>query len=160
MAGIEGVPTDAIYTPESSPEVTETSPSLENAQTDSHKLATQDHELKGASQLDHDEIEVKDLGWNDKVENVPTPVVGGLPNEELWTLVRRFNKVRDILTMFSNIMNGEPCKQRSPTNSCASSKCTMSRKSRLLLLVASILTLPMKKSSRQISSGVISRDCT
>lgn len=39
------------------------------------------------------ETEVKDLGWHEKEEQVPNPLVGGLPNEELWTLVRRFNKV-------------------------------------------------------------------
>ena len=39
------------------------------------------------------ETEVRDLGWHEKEEVVPNPLVGGLPNEELWTLVRRFNKV-------------------------------------------------------------------
>lgn len=39
------------------------------------------------------ETEVMDLGWHEKEDAVPNPLVGGLPNEELWTLVRRFNKV-------------------------------------------------------------------
>lgn len=49
------------------------------------------------------ETEVKDLGWHEKEEEVPNPLVGGLPNEELWTLVRRFNKVSNIIipTMLS-----------------------------------------------------------
>jgi Protein of unknown function (DUF3292) len=75
------------------PEVTDTSPSMESAPTDSHALATQDHEDKGASQLDHSEPEVKDLGWDKVPEHIPAPLVGGLPNDELWVLVRRFNKV-------------------------------------------------------------------
>ena len=32
------------------------------------------------------------MGWNDHPTNVPSPLVAKLPNEELWTLVRRFNK--------------------------------------------------------------------
>lgn len=35
---------------------------------------------------------MRDLGWNEHPAEVPKPLVGGLPNEELWTLVRRFNK--------------------------------------------------------------------
>ena len=49
-------------------------------------------DVLGAAQIDHDDIEVKNLGWNDETSKVPRPVVGGLNNEELWTLVRRFNK--------------------------------------------------------------------
>lgn len=60
--------------------------------TDSHALATADHELKGAAQEDHDASNVKDTGWKKNAEGVRT-LVGGLPNEELWTLIRRFNKV-------------------------------------------------------------------
>lgn len=68
----------------------------EEAPTASHALAEESidipYEEKGASQIEHGEIEVKNLGWNDEIHNVPQPVVGGLPNEELWTLVRRFDK--------------------------------------------------------------------
>jgi hypothetical protein len=69
----------------------------EETPTDSHALANADHDEKGAAQIDHDETEVQDLGWGGdgftKPSSVPNPLVGGLPNEELWTLVRRFNKV-------------------------------------------------------------------
>jgi len=65
----------------------------EEMPTDSHDLANADHDEKGAAQLDHEQTEVKDLGWNEHHTDVPNPLVGGLPNEELWTLVRRFNKV-------------------------------------------------------------------
>ena len=64
-----------------------------SASTESHALAEADHELKGAAQQEHFEAEVKNLGWNNDPKNVPAPLVGGLPNEELWLLVRRFNKV-------------------------------------------------------------------
>lgn len=73
------------------PEITEGA--REEYPTDSHELANADHEEKGAAQIDHGHTEVKDLGWNDHPDDVPAPLVGGLPNEELWTLIRRFNKV-------------------------------------------------------------------
>ena len=62
--------------------------------TESHALANADHDLKGATQIEHFEPGVKDLGWTESPENIPKPLVGGLPNEQLWLLVRRFNKVR------------------------------------------------------------------
>jgi len=69
------------------------SASASNGHSDSHALASaNDHEIKGAVQTNHEVGEVRDLGWNDHPSDVPTPLVGGLPNEELWTLVRRFNK--------------------------------------------------------------------
>jgi|SRR5947207_4669769 len=79
--------------PQLLPAVTETTSPLESAPTDSHALATQDHEVKGAAQIVHGETEVKDLGWDEDPNRIPAPLVGGLPNEELWVLVRRFNKV-------------------------------------------------------------------
>lgn len=72
------------------PKIVETAP--EDHPTESHELANADHEEKGAAQLDHGQTEVKDLGWNESPTEVPNPVVGGLANEELWTLIRRFNK--------------------------------------------------------------------
>ncbi len=58
--------------------------------TDSHALANADHDEKGAAQHNlHDGV--KDLGWNDHPKDVPT-LVAGLDNEELWTLIRRFNR--------------------------------------------------------------------
>src|SRR5271170_4188912 len=83
----------ALETDKPLPAVTETAPKLEDAPTESHALAIQDHEEKGAAQIDHEELEVKDLGWDNDPEHIPTPLVGGLPNDELWVLVRRFNHV-------------------------------------------------------------------
>ena len=59
--------------------------------SDSHALAHADHDEKGEAQLGHDDS-IKDLGWNEPPADVPKPLVGGLPNDDLWTLVRRFNK--------------------------------------------------------------------
>lgn len=38
--------------------------------------------------------EVKDFGWNSPPRDVPAPLVHGLSNEDIYTLVRRFNKAR------------------------------------------------------------------
>ena len=77
-----------INTPSSS------SASASNAPSDSHALAIEsaDHDIKGAVQENHEAGEVRDMGWNDDPKSVPSPLVAKLPNEELWTLVRRFNK--------------------------------------------------------------------
>lgn len=62
--------------------------------TDSHALASGDHDEKGAAQEEHFGAEVKDLGWVNKPKEDLAPLVGGLKNEELWMLIRRFNKVK------------------------------------------------------------------
>jgi len=59
--------------------------------TESHALAMQNPEIKGLAQIEHGN-EVEDLGWNEPKENIAAPLVGGLENEELWLLIRRFNK--------------------------------------------------------------------
>ncbi|UKZ78543.1 hypothetical protein TrVFT333_006289 [Trichoderma virens FT-333] len=68
----------------------------EQLPTSSHALAEEsiqtEVETKGAAQINHDELEVKNIGWNEKAQCVPQPVVGGMRNEELWILIRRFNK--------------------------------------------------------------------
>lgn len=74
------------------PDKVEVARSLAEKPTGSHELAMADHEVKGAAQEPHD-AEVKDLGWQDHVKDIPRPLVGNLPNEELWILIRRFNKV-------------------------------------------------------------------
>ena len=81
----------------SSPIITPTSSKstlTNSAPTESHAIAEADHEEKGAAQEQHFEAEVKDLGWHEDPNDVPRPLVGGLYNENLWMLVRRFNKVK------------------------------------------------------------------
>jgi len=60
--------------------------------TTSHELADVEQEEKGEAQIQHGELEVKNLGWNEKKGDVPEPLVGRMPNEELWALIRRFDK--------------------------------------------------------------------
>ena len=73
---------------------TSSSASASNAPSDSHALAIEsaDHDIKGAVQQNHEAGEVRDMGCNDHRTIVPWPFVSKLPNVELWTLVRRFNK--------------------------------------------------------------------
>lgn len=77
-----------------------TTPTLTDRPTESHALAMEaakNPELVGAAQIVHGE-EVIDLGWNEPKEKVEAPLVGGLGNEDLWLLVRRFNKVTLLCT--------------------------------------------------------------
>lgn len=74
------------------PDKEEAARALHDGPTASHALATSPTEEVGLVQQDHDE-EVKDLGWNEPKESIPTPLVGGMENEDLWVLVRRFDKV-------------------------------------------------------------------
>ncbi|KAI1802512.1 hypothetical protein F4811DRAFT_563169 [Daldinia bambusicola] len=77
--------------PVSEPEKHEKANHMGEEPTLSHALATTDHEEKGLAQQEHEE-EVVDLGWNEKKHAIPAPLVGGLDNEDLWLLIRRFNK--------------------------------------------------------------------
>ncbi|KAI9883449.1 MAG: hypothetical protein M1823_004783 [Watsoniomyces obsoletus] len=65
---------------------------LHDAPTESHALAVADYDEKGVAEEDHDEPEVRDLGWHENVEELPHPLVAGLTNEDLWLLIRRFDK--------------------------------------------------------------------
>lgn len=84
------------------------SSTLRDAPTDSHALALEGArvpptEEKGAAQIEHGE-EVMDLGWNEPKEHVAKPLVGGLDNEDVWMLIRRFNRVRAIYLQFKALM--------------------------------------------------------
>lgn len=65
-------------------------PLAQNTST-SHELATGEHQILGAAQEAGKEDRTTNLGWQANAKGVDT-LVGGIPNEELWTLVRRFNK--------------------------------------------------------------------
>lgn len=94
---------------------------LQDAPTMSHSVAVADHDDKGMAQLDHGEPEVMDLGWHEALDNVPTPLVAGLSNEQLFMLIRRFNKVRRP----RREANSGRIRPNRP--GIASSKCTMSK---------------------------------
>ncbi|KAL2166188.1 hypothetical protein VTG60DRAFT_3148 [Thermothelomyces hinnuleus] len=57
----------------------------------SHALATEARGAQGPAQPINDSG-VVDLGWNEKKEDITTPLIEGMTNEELWLLIRRFNK--------------------------------------------------------------------
>lgn len=86
--------------------------SMTEKPTLSHTLAQNalHHDVKGAAQAPHNG-DVVDLGWNEPRENIAAPLVGGMNNEELWLLIRRFNKVCTIL--ISNTMWNNPLTNRS-----------------------------------------------
>ncbi|KAI1810650.1 hypothetical protein GGS20DRAFT_164396 [Poronia punctata] len=65
--------------------------SITEEPTLSHSLAMDGHDEKGVAQYPRND-EVVNLGWHEKKENIPAPLVGGLGNEDLWLLIRRFNK--------------------------------------------------------------------
>lgn len=92
--------TDAALNPDKK-EVTH---ALDEQATDSHALAVANHDEKGHAQQQpkqrDQETEVKDLGWNESKEKIPSPLVGGISNEDLWVLVRRFNKVSFLFFFF------------------------------------------------------------
>jgi hypothetical protein len=68
---------------------------LSDKPTTSHALAmaaVEEPEEKGEAQVEHDE-ETKNLGWNEPPSQIENPLVGGLNNDDLWILIRRFDKV-------------------------------------------------------------------
>ncbi|KAJ5723438.1 hypothetical protein N7488_001473 [Penicillium malachiteum] len=72
-------------------EITERSPTPEGP-TDSHVLSQIEHDEKGLSQQTDSTSEVTDLGWNKPSEHFDGALVAGLSNEDLWMLLRRFDK--------------------------------------------------------------------
>jgi hypothetical protein len=77
------------------PEKKELSTHTTDTPTISHALAAEavaNPDSTGAAQQEHAE-EVVDLGWNESAQEIVNPLVGGLLNEDLWILLRRFNKV-------------------------------------------------------------------
>lgn len=66
----------------------------ENQPTDSHALAAAEPEEKGYAQTHSaSSTSVRDLGWHNDSSSIPRPLIAGLPNDDLWVLLRRFNKV-------------------------------------------------------------------
>ncbi len=94
------LPIPDSLSPITEPGKEETSQTLHEEASMSHALAVSDHDEKGLAQHAHD-LEVKDVGWNEAEKNIPSPLVGGLANDDLWVLVRRFNKVMHVPANFS-----------------------------------------------------------
>ncbi len=93
------LPVPDTLAPVTEPHKDEVAQSLADAPTISHALAVADHDEKGHAQEVHDN-EVKDLGWNEPEEAIPSPLVGRLSNDDLWILLRRFNKASRSLVKF------------------------------------------------------------
>ncbi|OAA63417.1 hypothetical protein SPI_03580 [Niveomyces insectorum RCEF 264] len=89
---VEALPVPSSTQPVTDPQKTEIANHIADAPTLSHSLAVGDHDEKGAAQQAHLTEEVTDLGWNEKKQDIVAPLVGGMDNEELWLLIRRFNK--------------------------------------------------------------------
>ena len=99
---VEGVVyRDLLPVPAEDPTVQEgAATTLTDKPTESHALAMEaakHPEERGAAQVVHGD-EVVDLGWNEPKQDISSPLVGGLDNEDLWVLVRRFNKVTITVT--------------------------------------------------------------
>ncbi|PYI21218.1 hypothetical protein BO99DRAFT_380649 [Aspergillus violaceofuscus CBS 115571] len=60
--------------------------------TDSHVLSKVDQDEKGLAQRAGDTDTITDVGWDKPPEQIHERVVSGLSNEDLWMLIRRFNK--------------------------------------------------------------------
>ena len=71
-------------------------PTIPEGQTDSHVLSKIKLDEKGLSQKAGDTAETTDLGWNKPREHIEEPLIAGIPNEDLWMLIRRFDKVYSI----------------------------------------------------------------
>lgn len=112
----------------------------------SHILATQNHAIQGAAQQAGKIDGITNLGWQKNAKGVDT-LVGGLDNDDLWMLIRRFNKVS--LTWVWRMSRLITC-----------SKPSMSRRYLKLLREVLTLTLLMRRNSLLSSSVPTSRDCT
>lgn len=61
----------------------------------SHELAVSNHEILGTVQQAGKEDSLTNLGWQDNHAFTAAPqLIGGIDNEDFFTLLRRFNKVR------------------------------------------------------------------
>ncbi|CAK7231880.1 hypothetical protein SCUCBS95973_008071, partial [Sporothrix curviconia] len=91
---VDALPVPSSTEPVTDPLKTERANHVTDTPTLSHELAVNDHaeHEKGAAQQVHKTNEVADLGWHEKKQDIVSPLVGGLGNEELWLLTRRFNK--------------------------------------------------------------------
>lgn len=67
--------------------------SIEQKPNTSPGVLTTQNEKKIPIWLDHHQ-DLMDFGWNEDKTRISEPLVDGLSNEDIWLLVRRFNKVR------------------------------------------------------------------
>jgi hypothetical protein len=69
-----------------------------NLTADSHELAHKVPEVRGAIQTNNPTSSnadlARDIGWHKANVEIPDPLIGGYTNGELFSFIRRFNKVR------------------------------------------------------------------
>ena len=87
------LPVPATTEPATVPEEARSPSSLNDKPTASHALAIADTEENGTAQQEREGDDVVDLGWKAAEHTVPEPLVARMSNDELWVLLRRFNKV-------------------------------------------------------------------
>jgi hypothetical protein len=63
---------------------------------DSHELAHDTPENRGAVQVGGNLGVVRDIGWHRPNAEIPNPLIAGYTNGELFAYIRRFNKVRNL----------------------------------------------------------------
>jgi len=66
---------------------------------ESQNLAHREPEVKGAVQVNGNSklgyrSGTRDIGWHKSNTDIPDPLIGEIPNGKLWSMIRRFNKVR------------------------------------------------------------------
>ncbi|KAI0697567.1 hypothetical protein BC835DRAFT_1270194 [Cytidiella melzeri] len=71
---------------------TDTTPAPIGANLIAATVEPRPHESTKIEVTELKDPEVKDFGWNSPPRQVPSPLVHGLGNEDIYTLVRRFNK--------------------------------------------------------------------
>ncbi|OQE12844.1 hypothetical protein PENFLA_c061G06503 [Penicillium flavigenum] len=69
-----------------------TSPEIPEGLTDSHVLSQVDQDEKGLSQKASDTPELTKIGWGGSPGAIEEPLVAGISNQDLWMLIRRFDK--------------------------------------------------------------------
>jgi hypothetical protein len=73
-------------------------PETPKGPTDSHVLSQVDQDEKGLSQKAGEIAEITNIGWGESPDAIEEPLVAGLSNEDLWMLIRRFDKVCNLIS--------------------------------------------------------------
>ncbi|KAJ5155866.1 hypothetical protein N7492_008669 [Penicillium capsulatum] len=60
--------------------------------TDSHVISQLEPDEKGLAQQTSESADLTDLGWSNPADCIEEPLIVGLANEDLWMLIRRFDK--------------------------------------------------------------------
>lgn len=67
--------------------------------TDSHILSQVGQDEKGLAEKAGHTEEISDVGWYQSPGDIDERIVSGLSNEDLWMLIRRFDKARFLYSL-------------------------------------------------------------